>query len=412
MTTPTSEAVELGDDEVPGGDTGSGEETGTIWVAFRHDPFAARSWSGTARHLVDALSGLGWTVEGAALELGGTATNIVRRAHRALRLGPDVVRNPIARRVRGAKLARALRSSSADTVLHLGTMHLPAPIGRDGRRHVLFTDTTWAAWSPHRDQTRRMSPLMRRRAFADERRAYRQMDHIFTVSDAARRSVVDDFGIPAERVTAVGTGLGQVLPPADLTNGGGTTGGVATDGVVARTGVAPGGPPQLLYVGKHREHDKGLDIVLDAFALLRDMGSGAALTIVGKLPPDVSEPPPGVEVVSWVETDELAALYARSDLFVMPARNEPWGLVYLEALSQGTPILGVDRHAFRELCGDGAYGVIADRPEAVAVARAVADALADRPGLARKGAAGRRFVAEFADWNRVARRITDGIVRP
>ncbi|MDP1794554.1 MAG: glycosyltransferase family 4 protein [Acidimicrobiales bacterium] len=361
--------------------------SGTMLMAYRHDPLAPGSWSGTTKHLADALSGVGWHVDGGALEVGPRALAVSRALYRRANLGSEYARNPVLRRLRARKLTRRLHTSDASVVLHIGTMHLPLRRNaRDTRRHVMFIDTTWALWARYRSAGRPTPNWVRRQADSDERRAYRQVDHIFTVSQNAQRNLVEEYGIAPDKVTAVGTGLGQVLPPAE------------------RPG--PSATPRLLFVGKHRPFDKGLDLAVEALRLVRREYEGSTLTVVGALPTSIA-PVAGVDVKSWVSTDELAQLYAGADLFVLPARNEPWGLVYLESLSQATPILGVDRHAFRELSCDGAFGIIVPEPDAEQVASHIVAALADRDALAARGVAGQRHVAAWADWTRVASTITE-----
>jgi glycosyltransferase involved in cell wall biosynthesis len=367
-----------------------GDASRTIFMAYRFDPLDPRSWSGTTRNLADGLVAAGWTVEGQPLDVSPRALDAAQSVHRWMRLGPDAARNPVLRRRRAHHLRQHLGHSPASVVLHIGTMHLPYGRRlRAGRRHVMFIDTTWRLWSEHRENIGSYPAWFKRAADRDERRAYLQMDHIFTVSRRACQSVVEDYGVRPDQVTPVGTGLGQVLPTAERTTDEG---------------------PRLLFVGKHRLVDKGLDVAVSALALVRQRHPNATLTVVGRLPPAVVAGP-GVDVRPWVEPHELAQLYADADLFVLPARNEPWGLVYLEALSQGTPILGVDRHGFRELAGDGSFGVIVEKPDPRLVADAILKALTDRLTLAAKGARGQLHVAATADWARVAGEITSTLAR-
>ena len=379
--TPSSESSATGADAViakPG--------RGDLRVAFRLDPFDPSSWSGTPRHLGAALERAGWRIAGEALGLPRGVGRAIDRSHALLRLGPDTNRNPLARRLRG----RALRVVTSEATLHFGTMHLPMPRSVAGSgTHVMYLDTTWDLWSRHRTGIAHTPAWLERQAQRDERRAYAQMDHIFTTSKAARQNLISVYGRSPDSVTAIGTGLGQRLPDR-----------------VRTTAAAP----QLLYVGKHRPVDKGLDLVLDALPSIQARCPGTALTVVGRIPSSFSVPD-GVLVRGWVEENELADHYASADLFVLPARNEPWGLVYLEALSQGTPVLGVDRHAFAEIAANGEYGVIVKEPEVEAVVDAVVSALDDRGALATKGAAGCSHVLATCDWDKVAAPICNFLDR-
>lgn len=373
---------------------GSSAETATrpdrLAMAFHRDPLDPRSWSGTPARIAAALADHGWHVDGVTTAPGPLVAGAVRRLHRASGWGPDSVRNPIMRRVAARRAATRLQHLGPDVALHIGTLHLPLPAAELRRRtHACYVDTTWSTWQRFGSEVPRYHPRFLASAERLEAVAYHQMHHVFTASVAAATELVSHYGLPPDRVTAVGTGLGQHLPDVQ---------------------ASPRDEPRLLFVGKHRLADKGLDILLEAMPAVRRAHPGTRLTVVGR-PQDVGEVE-GVEVRSWVEPEELARLYVDADLFVMPARNEPWGLVYLEALSMGTPVLGVDRHAFREIAADGAHGVVVDAPEAGAVASAIAAALMDRDALAEAGERGRRHVLATASWDRVARQITDELGKP
>ena len=80
-------------------------------------------------------------------------------------------------------------------------------------------------------------------------------------------------------------------------------------------------------------HKKGLDRVLDAWALARR--DGERLVVAGIEPERVPGPPPGVEVVGRLDPDEYRRLLLRSKLFVTAPRREDHGIAQLEALADG-----------------------------------------------------------------------------
>lgn len=360
-------------------------------IAFHQDPLDPRTWSRTPLNLAESICEEGWDVAGLVTAPPPRVQRALRRLHRRANWGPDWRRGPLMRRAAAASYQRRVGALRADVVLHIGTLHLPLlPGGRRGMVQTCFIDTTWSLSAAHRSSIDRYPPSMWRSAEALERRAYRQMDHVFVASRRACHELIEHYGIDPARVTVVGTGLGQPLPT------------IASEAASDRAT-----PPRLLFVAKNRLVDKGLDVLLEAFAVVRAKWPDALLTLVGPSIEQVEVPlRDGVEARSWVEADELAQLYVDADLFVLPARSEPWGLVYLEALSYGTPILGVDRHAFAELAGDGKYGIIVEEPDPRLVAKAIDDALRDRALLARMGQEGREHVSATARWPLVARSIT------
>lgn len=92
----------------------------------------------------------------------------------------------------------------------------------------------------------------------------------------------------------------------------------------------------------------------------------------------------------------LAELYRRCAAFVMPSRGEGFGLVYLEAMRAGKPVLAARDSAAEEVVAEGQTGLLAD-PEDRPALRAALARLLDEPGTARRmGEAGyERWRQEF-----------------
>jgi glycosyltransferase involved in cell wall biosynthesis len=99
-----------------------------------------------------------------------------------------------------------------------------------------------------------------------------------------------------------------------------------------------------------------------------------------------------------VSRAEMAALYRAADLTIVPS-IEGFGLVYLESMACGTPLVAIDRGAVREVVGDGAEIVAADEPLAPRLARALGELGRDE---------GRREALAVAGLARAARTFRPG----
>jgi phosphatidylinositol alpha-1,6-mannosyltransferase len=91
----------------------------------------------------------------------------------------------------------------------------------------------------------------------------------------------------------------------------------------------------------------------------------------------------------YVSEATLAELYRRSAAFVMPSRNEGFGLVYLEAMKAGKPCVAARGSAAEEIVADGQTGLLVE-PGPAPLAAALAILLDDPARATRLGEAGRR----------------------
>ena len=108
--------------------------------------------------------------------------------------------------------------------------------------------------------------------------------------------------------------------------------------------------------------------------------------------PDLTE---RVHFLGW--RTEMAPIYAALDIFLMPSLWEGFGLVLLEAMAQGVPVVGSAVSAIPEVVADGETGLLVPPRDPVALAEALAALLADPARRAAMGAAGRaRLEAEFS----------------
>jgi glycogen synthase len=149
---------------------------------------------------------------------------------------------------------------------------------------------------------------------------------------------------------------------------------------------------KLLYVGRIDER-KGIGTLVDALALLPD----ATLTVLGRGDDDYLQRlrahATDVGVLDRITFDvvdrrELAARYAASDAVVFPSVwDEPFGLVPLEAMACGTPVVGTGVGGSGEFMADGVNSLLCPAGDAAALRDALCRLAAD-PALRRQLVAG------------------------
>lgn len=172
----------------------------------------------------------------------------------------------------------------------------------------------------------------------------------------------------------------------------------------------------VLFVGRKDER-KGLRYLLEAFAILRQTQTNSRLIIVGPGDPDRecaallnavnSNYPDSIRLTGSVSSDDLPRYYASADLFCSPATGgESFGVVLLEAMAAGVPVVASDIDGYRDVVSHEVNGLLVPPRDAPAIASAVARVLNDpllTDGLVKSG---RAAASEFR-WERVASQIED-----
>jgi D-inositol-3-phosphate glycosyltransferase len=163
----------------------------------------------------------------------------------------------------------------------------------------------------------------------------------------------------------------------------------------------------LLFVGRHVPV-KGLDLLLAALPEVAAYQPRVRLLVAGG---DAASAVEGDSAgrVTWlgpVARERLPLLYRSVDALVVPSRYESFGLVVLEALACGTPVIATRVGVVDEVVCDGVNGRRADVPAPDALARAILEQLESEPP---SPAAIRDSVARWS-WERTGMAI-EGVYR-
>jgi len=171
----------------------------------------------------------------------------------------------------------------------------------------------------------------------------------------------------------------------------------------ASGGALPGWPAEggaLGFVGRVDEPRKGLSVLLSAFASLRASRPSLRLLVAG--PGSLPSVPDGVTLLGQVSEEMKASLYRSVDVFVAPnTGGESFGIILLEAMAAGAPIVASDLDAFRRVLGDGAAGQLASVGDPSSFAHGIASLLDSPLRRTQLSAAGRSLVSRY-DWSVVA----------
>ncbi|MBI3743258.1 MAG: glycosyltransferase family 4 protein, partial [Chloroflexi bacterium] len=173
----------------------------------------------------------------------------------------------------------------------------------------------------------------------------------------------------------------------------------------------------ILFTGR-MEKRKGLRYLLSAYATLKWEYPQLRLIVVG---PGKLDPPStsilgermmkDVEFVGPVSYADLPRYYRTADIFCSPAiGHESFGIVLLEAMAAGKPVIASNIPGYATLVRDGDQGLLVPPKDDAALASAIVR-LANNPELRQAmGARGREFSKGFS-WDKVAQRVMDYYLR-
>jgi glycogen synthase len=253
-----------------------------------------------------------------------------------------------------------------------------------------------------------------------EQTAYRNADGVIAVSESMRADVHQLYGVPFDKIRIIHNGidLNQYRPTPD-------------PAVPARYGIDPA-EPFVLFVGRVTRQ-KGIIHLVNAIKYLRPgvqvvLCAGAPDTPeVGREMTEAVERArqettnPIIWVAQIVPKEEIIPLYTMAALFVCPSVYEPFGIINLEAMACGTPVVASAVGGITEVVVPGKTGLLvpfAPRgegdfeprdPEQFArdLAAAVNSLLGDPEALKRMGVRSRERVEHFFSWTSIARWTCD-----
>jgi glycogen synthase len=253
-----------------------------------------------------------------------------------------------------------------------------------------------------------------------ESTAYQNADGVVAVSQAMREDVHQLYGVPFEKIRVIPNGidLDQYKPTPN-------------PAVVARYGIDRD-RPFVLFVGRITRQ-KGIIHLVNAIPHLRPgvqvvLCAGAPDTeeIGQEMTEKVEQARrakanPIIWIARVVPKEDLIPLYTQAAVFVCPSVYEPFGIINLEAMACGTPVVASAVGGIREVVVPGETGLLVPferrgptdfepvDPDRFArdLAEAVNSLLDDPPLREAMGARSRERVERFFSWPSVARRTLD-----
>nr|MBO2469637.1 DUF1957 domain-containing protein [Bacillota bacterium] len=230
-------------------------------------------------------------------------------------------------------------------------------------------------------------------------------DHVIVCSQAMWREVQHVFGVPSERLTIIPNGVDRRAFRG-------------ADGAAARAQLAlPSGKRLIVFVGR-LVHEKGVHVLLSAVPEIAAHCPDVHVVVVGKGPmqPRLEDQARALGIegrvtfTGFVSDETRNALLTAADVAVFPSLYEPFGIVALEAMAAGVPVVVAHTGGLAEIVRHEENGLTANPGDSRSLAEQVVRALTDDRLRRRIAEAAARDVATVYDWDGIARR-TLGVYR-
>jgi glycosyltransferase involved in cell wall biosynthesis len=258
---------------------------------------------------------------------------------------------------------------------------------KPGVPHFVYTDCTYLAHLQFPGFSRRDLPCDS--WMECEKQIYSNATKVFTMSENVSKSLIDDYSCHPEKIDRVNCGANVKVSEDQQFDDARYAG------------------KRILFVGVDWER-KGGPALLDAFETVLETHPDATLTVVGCSPRiDL----PNCNVVGRVPLAEVKKYFEEASLFCLPTLIEPFGIVFLEAMAHGLPIVATNMGAIPDFVIEGQSGSLVEANHPLQLAQQISMLLADPKKLQSFGEFGRRLFWQQYTWEHTGVRISEQVER-
>ncbi len=213
-----------------------------------------------------------------------------------------------------------------------------------------------------------------------EKQIYWKADVIFTMSSNVERTLMEKYGLPYSKVICVNAGCNasqKVLSNIPL-------------------GLQRYRSQRILFVGREWERKGGPEL-LKAFRKVRQIHQDSILMVVG-CKPKIEEK--NVDIIGNIPLDKIPEYFAKASIFCLPTQLEPFGIVFLEAMAAGLPVIGPRLGAMPDFIIENQTGILVEPGDISGLADSLIQLLDSPQKCLYLGENGRKLVEERYSWER------------
>lgn len=246
-----------------------------------------------------------------------------------------------------------------------------------------------------------------------ETQLYRASELIIATTPIQVDKIEEDYGIPRERI--------RMIPPGYDDNRFFPVGEPTRQAVRAQLGFTG----KTVFAVSRLAHNKGLDLLVDAFKLVADRIEDARLVLaIGHENRSKSEEEifqnlialskkheieDKVSFVGFIPDEELPDYYRSADLFVLSSRYEPFGMTAIEAMASGTPTIVTIHGGLARVLDYGIHAIFADTFDREELGISMVTSLRYRSLHKRMSERGAQIVRSRFTWTGIAQQILNAV---
>jgi glycosyltransferase involved in cell wall biosynthesis len=229
-----------------------------------------------------------------------------------------------------------------------------------------------------------------------EKKSYENSDTILITSEWAARSVVNDYGIPEEKVKVVVQGANiSDIPPKEI--------------IYKRLHNKL---CKLLFLGFDWER-KGGEVAFNTMILLNKMGLETELTICGCTPPERFRHPK-LKVINFLnrknkeDNKKLMQLFTESNFLIVPSRSECLGMVFLESSAFGLPVITTNTGGIPTVVKSGINGFtfpVSEKGENMA--EVIYNKFSDKDAYLQLCRSNKNYYEKELNWDTIGMKVGD-----
>ncbi len=344
------------------------------------------AFAGTERHMLDLARGLRLQEIGVGIACPVPSPLALRAAEEGIPVTPIAKQGMIDRAA--IRTLRGMLASNAINVIHShnGRTALLAAAAVSRSREGVHV-TTQHFITPTRSTRRGIKGLIGR---VLHKWVSKHTDRVIAISRAVERGMVERGESQQKKISIVANGIVEpdpkVLPPRDRMR--------------AEFDVVPSAP--LIVAATRLVPEKDVGTLINAIAQLREVFPSIRCLIAGEgqLHAELDALVEKLGIGDCVRLlgfrDDVTAIMQAADVFVLPSLNEPFGLVLLEAMALGRPIVATAAGGPLEIVEHNVGGLLVPPRSAQDMAAAIEEILSDPARAEQMGRAGReRFEKHF-----------------